>query len=397
MVSTGSTDDDGRSTGDDGPPTGEDGNPAKPVRDEDAFDVEAVAAWLREHATLPEGWTADDLAGTPDVRQFRGGASNLTYLLRYPARDLILRRPPTGAKAASAHDMGREFRIQSALAPLFPYVPRMIGFCRDASVIGSDFYVMEKLDGTILRRELPWPLTDDEASTLCADALDVLVALHSVDVDASPELARLGRGDGYVARQVGGWVDRFAKARTDDTGDWSDIIAWIERHQPADVAQRLIHNDFRLDNLVLAPEDRLRIVGVLDWEMATVGDPLMDLGGMLSYWVEADDDEFFQMFRRQPTTEPGMWTRAQFVERYCERMGFEITPVQWRFYEVFGLFRLAVIAQQIWYRYFHRQTTNEAYAVFGPAVGYLETRCRTLVSTGSTDDDPGSDDADGDR
>ena len=156
------------------------------------------------------------------------------------------------------------------------------------------------------------------------------------------------------------------------------------------MAQRLIHNDFRLDNLVLATEDRLRIVGVLDWEMATVGDPLMDLGGMLSYWVEADDDEFFQMFRRQPTTEPGMWTRAEFVEHYCERMGFELTPAQWRFYEVFGLFRLAVIAQQIWYRYFHKQTTNEAYAVFGPAVGYLEARCRALVSTGSTGEGAGS-------
>jgi aminoglycoside phosphotransferase (APT) family kinase protein len=371
-------------------PTDDSGNPARTVRDEDAFDVEAVAAWLRAHATLPGGWVDDDLAGTPEVRQFPGGASNLTYLLRYGPpdgrpRELILRRPPAGAKAASAHDMGREFRIQSALAPVFPYVPEMVGFCQDASVIGSDFYVMEKLDGTILRRDLPWPLTADEASTLCDHALDVLVALHSVDVSAHDELARLGRGEGYVARQVSGWTHRFDRARTDDTGDWADIVAWIAAHQPADVAQRLIHNDFRLDNMVLAPDDRLRIIGVLDWEMATVGDPLMDLGGMLSYWVEAGDDEFFRGFRRQPTTEPGMWTRRQFVDRYCERMGFELTPDQWRFYEVFGLFRLAVIAQQIWYRYFHRQTTNEAYAVFGPAVGYLETRCRRLVSTCSTD------------
>ncbi|MCW2791574.1 MAG: phosphotransferase family protein [Nocardioides sp.] len=356
------------------------GNPAKPVRDEDAFDVEAVAAWLRTNATE----FVHDLVGTPEVRQFPGGASNLTYLLRYPTRDVILRRPPTGAKAKSAHDMGREFRIQSALAPVFPYVARMVGFCQDESVIGSEFYVMEKLEGTILRRELPWPLSPDEASALCANALDVLVALHSVDVAAHPELASLGRGEGYVARQVSGWTDRFARARTDDTGDWSDVVAWIEANQPDDVAQRLIHNDFRLDNMVLAPDDHLRIIGVLDWEMATVGDPLTDLGGMLSYWVEAGDDEFFQLFRRQPTTEPGMWTRTEFVERYCERMGFELTPEQWRFYEVFGLFRLAVIAQQIWYRYFHKQTTNEAYAVFGPAVGYLETRCRSLVSAGST-------------
>jgi len=144
----------------------------------------------------------------------------------------------------------------------------------------------------------------------------------------------------------------------------------------------MIHNDFRFDNLVLAgggPGDSLRVVGVLDWEMATVGDPLMDLGGALAYWVEAGDDEFFQLFRRQPTTTPGMWTRAEVVERYCEEMSLDMTPERWRFYEIFGLFRLAVIAQQIWYRYANGQTTNKAYAVFGPAVGYLETRCRGLL------------------
>ena len=189
----------------------------------------------------------------------------------------------------------------------------------------------------------------------------------------SPELAALGRGDGYVARQVAGWTDRFGNARTDDIGDWCDVIAWLDEHQPADVGQRLIHNDFRFDNMVLDADDPLRVVGVLDWEMATVGDPLMDLGGALAYWVEPDDDEFFQQFRRQPTTTPGMWTRAADRRALLRADGLRMTPEQWRFYEVFGLFRLAVIAQQIWYRYFHGQTTNEAYAVFGPAVGYLET------------------------
>jgi aminoglycoside phosphotransferase (APT) family kinase protein len=357
------------------------GNPAKAVRDEDAFDVEAVAGWLREHALA----FREDLEGTPEVRQFPGGASNLTYLLRYPSRDLVLRRPPAGVKAAGAHDMEREFVIQRALAPLFPYVATMVGHGTDESVIGSEFYVMERIEGTIPRRDLPWELPPEEVSRLCASMLDVLVALHSVDVSASPELAAYGRGEGYVDRQVGGWTKRFTNARTDDTGDWSDIVAWLEAHKPADVGQRMIHNDFRFDNLVLdaddlAPEKGIRVVGVLDWEMATVGDPLMDLGGMLSYWVEAGDDDFFQMFRRQPTTAPGMWTRAEVVQHYCERMGFDMTPERWRFYEVFGLFRLAVIAQQIWYRYFHQQTTNEQYAVFGPAVGYLETRCRSLVS-----------------
>jgi aminoglycoside phosphotransferase (APT) family kinase protein len=349
---------------------------SRPVREEDAFDVEATAGWLREHAEAFRG----DLEGTPEVRQFPGGASNLTYLLRYPGRDLILRRPPAGVKAKSAHDMGREYVIQRALQPVYPYVARMVGLCRDESVIGSEFYVMERLDGTILRKELPFELSAQEASTLCEHAWEALVRLHGVEVAAVPELAALGRGDGYVARQVAGWSDRLLRAATDDLGDWSDVTAWLHAHQPADVGPCLIHNDWRFDNMVLDPADRLRVHGVLDWEMATVGDPLMDLGGALAYWIQADDDDFFQAFRRQPTTAAGMWTRDQVVHWYAGRTGLEVSPEHWRFYEVFGLFRLGVICQQIWYRYFHGQTHNEAYARFGPAVAYLESRCRVLVS-----------------
>lgn len=350
------------------------------VRAEDTFDVGGVASWLSEHAA-PE-FAAVVAGGTPEVGQFSGGASNLTYLLHYPAGELILRRPPVGAKARGAHDMGREHRIQSALRPVFSLVPAMVGYCDDDSVIGSEFYVMERVDGAIARRDLPWPLSPADVSGLCGRFWEVLTELHSVDVGAVPELAGLGRGEGYVARQVAGWTERLARAATDDLGDWSDITTWLDAHQPADVAQRLIHNDFRLDNVVLAPDGPSgppRVVAVLDWEMATVGDPLMDLGGSMAYWIEAGDGDFLQRFRRQPSHVPGMWTRARIVERYAERTGLAVTPEQWRFYEVFGVFRLAVIAQQIWYRYFHRQTTNEAYAVFGPAVGELERRCRTLL------------------
>ena len=315
----------------------------------------------------------------PAVRQFPGGASNLTYLLSYPGRDLILRRPPVGAKAKSAHDMGREHDIQAALAPVFPYVATMVGLCRDESVIGSEFYVMERLEGTIPRRELPYEATPEAVSQLCGGAFDVLADLHAVDVSSLPALAALNRGEGYVARQVAGWTDRLARAATDDLGDWAPVTAWLDEHQPADVRQCVVHNDFRFDNLVLAADPPLRVSGVLDWEMATVGDPLMDLGGSMAYWVQTDDDEFFQAFRRQPSTAPGMWTRAEIVRHYAARTGLSVTPEQWRFYEVFGLFRLAVIAQQIWYRYHQGQTHNEAYAVFGPAVGYLEQRCRRLL------------------
>jgi aminoglycoside phosphotransferase (APT) family kinase protein len=341
------------------------------VRPEDAFDVGSVASWLREHAV-------DAPDGTPEVRQFPGGASNLTYLLRYPDRDLILRRPPAGSKARGAHDMRREHTIQSRLAPVFGRVPAMVAFCADPAVIGSDFYVMERLEGTILRRDLPegMTLSPADARALCERFLDVLVELHAVDPSAAG-LDDLGRGEGYVARQVAGWSDRFRRARTADIGDYEQVMGWLDAHQPADVATCVIHNDFRLDNVVLSPD--LRVTGVLDWEMATLGDPLMDLGGALAYWIQGDDDEAFQSFRRQPTTVPGMLTRAEVVERYTAARGMGVTPEQWRFYEVFGLFRLAVIAQQIYYRFFHGQTSNPAYQQMGDLAAYLESRCARLI------------------
>jgi len=351
-------------------------DPTTAVREEDAFDVDAMATWLRDNA---EGGPA----GTPAVRQFPGGASNLTYLLSYPGRELILRRPPSGAKAKSAHDMRREFTIQSRLAPVFPYVAGMVAFCEEPDVIGSEFYVMERVDGTILRRDLPPGLTmsPDQARTLCTRFVDVLVELHGVDPSAAG-LDELGRGSGYVARQVGGWSDRFRRARTDNVGDYEDVMAWLDAHQPDDVATTVIHNDFRLDNIVLAPTQTQapqQVMAVLDWEMATLGDPLMDLSGAMAYWIQDDDEVEFKALRRQPSHLPGMMTRQEIVEYYCARSGLEVTAEQWRFYEVFGLFRLGVIAQQIYYRYHHGQTTNEAYARFLPMVHLLEARCRRLV------------------
>jgi aminoglycoside phosphotransferase (APT) family kinase protein len=353
------------------------------VRQEDAFDVARVAEWLRAHAADATG-----LEGVPEVRQFSGGASNLTYLLRYPARDLILRRPPVGAKAKSAHDMRREFTIQSRLKPVFPYVPTTVAFCDDQGVVGSDFYVMERLEGIILRNGLPDGLTlgPEEARALCTRFLDVLVELHAVDYEAAG-LSDLGKGRGYVGRQVAGWSDRYRRARTDNVGDYETVMRWLDAHQPEDVRTCVIHNDFRLDNVVLGPSAdgsvRLDVRGVLDWEMATLGDPLMDLGGAMAYWIQADDDEYYSQFRRQPSDLPGMLTRAEVVDYYARRTGLTVTPAQWAFYEVFGLFRLAVIAQQIYYRYHHGQTTNEAYAAFLPVVQYLEGRCLRLIDEAS--------------
>jgi aminoglycoside phosphotransferase (APT) family kinase protein len=341
----------------------------KPLRDEDAFDVDALHGWLSARV---DGLGQDP----PQVQQFAGGASNLTYLLRYPSQDLVLRRPPAGVKAASAHDMRREHRVQAALAPHYPYVPRMVAFCDDPSVLGADFYVMERVAGTILRGRLPrgMELSPEQARELGLRAVDSLVALHQVDA-AAAGLGDLGKGLGYVGRQVSGWSDRFRRARTENVPDFEAVMAWLAERQPADVANCLVHNDFRLDNLVLDAD--LQVVGVLDWEMATLGDPLMDLGGALAYWVQADDDDMYRLSKRQPTDLPGMPTRAEVVEHYRSRTGLAVDD--WVFYEVFGLFRLAGIAQQIYYRYSLGQTTNPAFKDFWYFVSYLDERCRRIA------------------
>ena len=357
------------------PPPG-DASGARPVRDEDSFDVDAVMSWLQGQAV--------DLTGLhhrPQVRQFSGGASNLTYLLRFAGRDLILRRAPQGTKAKGAHDMRREFVIQSALAPVFPYVPAMVGFCDDGEVLGGDFYVMERIDGLIPRSSWPDGVepTPEQARQLCLNVVEVHAELHSVDAEAAG-LAGLGKGTGYVRRQVEGWSTRYRHAHTPDNPEFTEVMAWLDTHQPLDVATCVIHNDFKIDNLVFARDDPTQVIGVLDWEMATLGDPLMDLGGALAFWVQADDSEELQLTKRVPTDLPGMLTRDEFVGRYCERMGFDLTAEQWRFYEVFGLFRNAVIAQQIYYRYFHGQTTNEMFALFGPGVQILDRRIIELLA-----------------
>ncbi len=349
---------------------------ARQVRAEDAFDVAHVADWLRKNADDSTG-----LEGLPSVRQFSGGASNLTFLLTYPDRELILRHAPRGTKARGAHDMGREYRIQSRLSAVLPYIAPMVAFCDDPSVLGADFYVMGKIDGIIAGTEFPKgvSVSPEQARQLCLNFIDVLVELHSVDPEAAG-LADLGKGFGYVRRQVEGWTTRFHNARTDDAPDYERAMAWLAENQPDDVANCVIHNDYKLDNVVLAGDDVTRVIGILDWEMATLGDPLMDVAGSMAYWVQADDDEMTQAMRRVPTNLPGMITRAEFVERYCERMGFDMSPERWRWYGVFGAFRSAVIAQQIYYRYYHGQTTNEAYARLGVAVKLLEGRIDRLIA-----------------
>jgi aminoglycoside phosphotransferase (APT) family kinase protein len=345
---------------------------ARALRDEDSFDIARVDAFLKQHI--------DDLRGTPTVTQFPGGASNLTYLLTYPERELVLRRPPVGAKAKSAHDMLREAHVMDALKPHYRYVPRILAIGDDASLIGQHFYVMERLRGSILRRDLPAELgmRPDDVRHLCHSFIDRLVELHQIDT-SQPALQNLGKGGGYIARQVAGWSDRWRQAATEGTDPCEDVLAWLAQEQPAqDNTTCVIHNDYRFDNVVLDPESPLHIVGVLDWEMATLGDPLMDLGGSLAYWVQADDDATFQSFRRQPTHAPGMLTRRELIDYYGQRIGWSVDNFD--FYEVFGLFRLMVIIQQIYRRFVLGQTTNPQFAGFGQAAHYMGERCRRIIT-----------------
>jgi aminoglycoside phosphotransferase (APT) family kinase protein len=276
--------------------------------------------------------------------------------------------------------MLREARVMAALKPFYPCVPGILATCDDPAVLGSDFYVMERVRGIVLRRDLPPELGLDEAGVrrLCTGFVDRLVELHAVDV-AHPAIAAIGKGEGYVARQLAGWSERWRQAHTEGTDPCEDVIAWLAEKQPArDAGICVIHNDWRFDNVVLDEADPLRIVGVLDWEMATLGDPLMDLGGALAYWVQADDDAVFRSFRRQPTHVPGMLTRREVIEHYARRSGRDVE--RFDFFEVFGLFRLMAIVQQIWRRYALGQTTNPQFAGFGDAARYMGARCRRLIA-----------------
>lgn len=348
---------------------------AKTLRDSDAFDVNKVHQWLKT-----QGYDFGDQL--PEVKQFSGGASNLTYHLKYADsfadNDLILRRPPAGHKAASAHDMKREHSVMQRLKPVYPYVPKMIAFCDDPSIIGGDFYIMERMRGIIPRGNLPkgMRLTPEQARNLCYSAIDKLIDLHQVDINAA-NLTDLGKGAGYVQRQVEGWSKRYVQSKTWNVPSFKKTMQWLHENQPKDISTCLIHNDYRMDNLVLNADNPSEIIGVLDWEMATLGDPLMDLGGALAYWVEATDDKFMLSIRRQPTHLPGMLTRQEIVDYYCKKMGFDKS--NWAFYEVFGLFRLAVIAQQIYYRYHHKQTDNPAFKNFWIFVHYLNHRCKKVI------------------
>lgn len=334
-------------------------------REGEQLDKSAMAAWLSA-----EGLRTDNNPVT--VRQFKGGYSNLTYLVEVGDAAYVFRRPPFGNTVRGGHDMTREVRVLKALEGAFQEAPRVVASAEELPALGGACYLMERVRGVIIRRRLPRGIlaTEDTMRRLSKSMIDTLARLHDVDVSQAP-LASLGRPEGYAERQVVGWTERYARARTDDLKGMERMAQFLAERLPPSSAlpPSLVHNDFKYDNLVLNPDDIGEVRAVLDWEMATIGDPLMDLGTTLGYWVEAGDPPPIQALAFGPTAKPGSLTRAELVARYAAARGASIAdPV---FYYVFGIFKIAVIIQQIYARFVRGTTKDARFASLGAVVAVL--------------------------
>jgi len=327
----------------------------KAVRQGEELDLTRLEPYLRSH--FP------DLGGDLMVKQFPSGHSNLTYSVALGEKEMVLRRPPFGSKVKSAHDMGREYNVLQKLHSAYP-TPRPLLYCTDDSVLGAPFYVMERVRGLILRRNLPegLALPQETAKKLSESFIDNLAALHGLDYTALG-LGELGKPQGYLERQVRGWMERYQGSKTHDLPEVEPLSAWLREHMPARSGATLIHNDYKYDNMVLDPTDITQIKAVLDWEMCTLGDPLTDLGTALAYWIDPDDPPEMQVVRWGPTIVPGMLRRAELGQRYAQQTGRDLSDIV--FYYVFAMFKVAVIIQQIYYRYFHGLTKDERFASLG--------------------------------
>ncbi len=296
-----------------------------------------------------------------EVTQFSNGFSNLTYLLSVGDLQWVLRRPPHGA-IKRGHDMSREYKVLSRLFKVFPQSPRAYVFCEDISVIGAPFYVMEHIHGIVLTAEevLQRKISVLDFAQIAETWLDTFVALHRTDYP-SVGLSDLGRPEGYVGRQISNWGKQYLKAKTQEIPTAEKVVKWLEEHQPHQYDHALIHNDYKYNNIVFSDEGWHELKAVLDWEMCTIGDPLMDLGTSLSYWLTPGDNQVLkQVIPESTTMYPGNYTRSELVHQYSIKSGREINNLT--FYYAYGLFKLAVIVQQIYFRYHHGYTDDERFS-----------------------------------
>ena len=338
------------------------------MRAGESIATEALAEYLRGRL--------DGAEHGVELEQFPNGHSNLTYLLRTGAAEYVLRRPPLGPVAPKAHDMVREYHVLRAVHPHFSQAPRVHVLCEDSAVLGAPFFIMERRRGVILREEIPVEFeTIDAHPRMIGEAfLDSLVNLHNIEVSA-PGVRELGKPEGYVERQVYGWADRWERAKTEEVSELDGVVKWLAANVPAPLTPSLIHNDYKLDNIMLARNSPDRVEAVLDWEMATLGDPLSDLGLALCYWVWATAPKVRAAGIPALTSRAGWYGRDDLVERYARRTGRDVTHIG--YFEVLGVFKLAVIIQQIYCRFHRGQTQDDRFRNFGEratALGRLAAR-----------------------
>ncbi len=339
-----------------------------PVRADERFDAERVAEFLRASA-IPVGHL--------EVEQFPAGQSNLTYLLRSGEWEAVLRRPPLGPVPPRAHDMPREFSILKRLYPSFSLAPQAYVLCEDGSVIGAPFYVMERRHGLVLDQDLPPDWTPDPAlhRAITESLVRVLADLHAVDWQAAG-LGQIGRPEGYMRRQVGGWIERYARARTEQIAGVDELSAWLSQHVPESQPATMIHNDYKLNNVRLDAADPRRLTAVLDWEMATVGDPLSDLATLVVYWTEPGDGPMMGGLR-SVTAEPGFPSRQEIIDLYGRLSGRDLRGLDW--YIAFAYFKVGVICQQIYFRWFKGQTRDARFEVNGAVATNLIQKAATVA------------------
>ena len=349
-------------------------NPTVEVRKGEELDIAAIDAVLK--AALP------DLAGEPTVKQYASGASNLTYAVDYLERRMVLRRPPFGDKPKSGHDMHREYRVMTALKGHIP-VPNTLYYTDDKAIIGAEFYVMDRSEGHLVHTHIPkdWNWTAKEGRQLCENFFQTLVDLHTVDYQAVG-LGDFGKPEGYVSRQILGWNRRWEKSWTEDVEKFEDVQQWLVDNMPTtERGAGVIHGDYRIDNCILKQDDPTQIEALLDWEISALGDPMMDLGNTLAYWIQADDPDFMKMTVRQPSQAPGMMTRQEILDFYAEKTGADVSGFQ--FYYVYGIWRLAVIIQQIYARFYRGQNDNPRFKPYGQMAAALGNLARYKIKSGT--------------
>ena len=332
-----------------------------PVRADEGFDIARVADYLRAN-----GMQIGDL----EVEQFPAGHSNLTYLLRSGEWEAVLRRPPLGPVPPRAHDMPREFQILQRLHPHFALAPEVYLLCEDPTLIGASFYVMERRRGLVLDQELPpnWRPDPELHRGIAESLVRVLVDLHAVDWQ-SAGLGQIGHPQGYMLRQVSGWLERYARVRTTDIRGSELLSSWLMNNLPESPPPTVIHNDYKLNNVRLDSTHPCRLTAVLDWEMATVGDPLSDLASLVVYWTEPGEADMSMGGLRSVTSEPGFPSRADIVEMYARFSGRDVSGLHW--YVAFAYFKVGVIIQQIYYRWFNGQTHDARFASHGELATHL--------------------------